>query len=441
MEKVYDLIIVGGGITGSAIFYALSKYTNVKDVLLLEKYSDLSTLNSGPASNSQTLHFGDVETNYTYEKSKSVKKAAEYILNYTKTIENSNKKIIQKCQKMVLGVGEEEIETLDSIYNSNIKELFPGLQNISKKELSRIEPNIVLGRDKKEKVAALLSNCGYMVNFSELSKSFISKSKMDKNKKIKFNTKVYRIIRDNAENYIIIANNGVYKARFVVFCAGIYSLYFAKMLGYDKNISILPVGGGYYYSKRMLNGKVYRVQHGHIPFAAVHADPDITNSKITRYGPTVILGPEIEKGHISTMLDDFKVFDLDLDSLKSLKNIFMDKDINRIIRNNASYTIPIIGKMRFLKNEVQKIIPKMKYSDLWTVNASGGIRPQIIDEKKKSLILGEAKLKEENLIFNITPSPGASSCLGSALEDISYISNNLGLEFRSDLWEMQLGKM
>ena len=34
---------------------------------------------------------------------------------------------------------------------------------------------------------------------------------------------------------------------------------------------------------------------------------------------------------------------------------------------NAIYPIPIIGKYEFLKNEAQKIVPKIKYSDLWTV--------------------------------------------------------------------------
>ena len=45
-QKHYDVLIVGGGISGTALFYELAKYTDVKSLCLLEKYEALSTLNS-----------------------------------------------------------------------------------------------------------------------------------------------------------------------------------------------------------------------------------------------------------------------------------------------------------------------------------------------------------------------------------------------------------
>ena len=66
-NKKFDLIIVGGGISGTAMLYTLSKYTDLKRVCLLEKYNDFGTVNSSQLMNSQTLHFGDIETNYTLE--------------------------------------------------------------------------------------------------------------------------------------------------------------------------------------------------------------------------------------------------------------------------------------------------------------------------------------------------------------------------------------
>jgi hypothetical protein len=62
----------------------------------------------------------------------------------------------------------------------------------------------------------------------------------------------------------------------------------------------------------------------------------------------------------------------------------------------------------------------------------GGIRPQILDLKEHKLLMGEFKLKEEGLLFNTTPSPGASSCLYSALEDTRYISSSLGASIDED---------
>ena len=66
--KNFEVVIVGAGITGCALAYTLARYTNIKSIALIEKYEDVSTLNSKGTSNSQTIHAGDIETNYTLEK-------------------------------------------------------------------------------------------------------------------------------------------------------------------------------------------------------------------------------------------------------------------------------------------------------------------------------------------------------------------------------------
>ena len=38
--------------------------------------------------------------------------------------------------------------------------------------------------------------------------------------------------------------------------------------------------------------------------------------------------------------------------------------------------------------------------------------------------MGEAKLSGEKIIFNITPSPGASTCLGNAYADTKFSKTN-----------------
>ena len=56
----HDVIIIGGGVSGTALLYTLCKYTNMKSIGLIEKYSDFGLVNSSPTMNSQTLHFGDI---------------------------------------------------------------------------------------------------------------------------------------------------------------------------------------------------------------------------------------------------------------------------------------------------------------------------------------------------------------------------------------------
>lgn len=441
-NEIYDVIIVGGGITGASLLYVLSSYTDVKNILLLEKYEDLALLNSNSVNNAQTLHTGDIETNYSIEQSKHVKEAAKRILRYSEKIPKRVRPyIIKECQKMVLAVGDHEIELMNDNYHSGLRELFPGLKQIGKKELERIEPNTIRKRDPKERVSALLSDNGHMVDFGRLTHSFVENSKGRKARvSVLFNTKVLSIEGHDGE-YEIITNKKTYSAKFVVFATGTYSLFFAKSLGYDKNLSILSIGGNFYTAPGVLRGKVYRVQQGGIPFAAVHGDPDFHNRRITRFGPTVTMPPLLEKHQLDTFVDYISTFDFDLPTIISLKRILLNKDIGGIVTRNLLYDIPLLGRYYFLKMEAARIVPALKYSDLTFGNDIGGIRPQIIDEDKRALRLGAGKIKEPGLIFNITPSPGASSCLQAALEDAIEITKHVGREFDLKKFEKELGRI
>ncbi len=439
----YDLIIIGGGITGASLLYTLSRYTNIKSILLLEKYGDFAQLNSNSRNNAQTLHFGDVETNYSIEKAIETRRAAERILRYTGSLGIPRRNlVIRRCQKMVLAVGDFESDLLDKYYYSGINRVFPGLRRIGRDRISKAEPNVVRGRDPGERIEALLSDGGHMVDFGRLTRAFAEDAMRNRNVRIdiRFNAEVKRIGRAR-DGYKVVAGNKEYSGRFVVAAAGTYSLYFAKSLGYAKNLSLFSVGGNFYYSRKALRGKVYRVQIGGIPFAAVHGDPDITDPKITRFGPTVTLPLEIERNHIKTIVDYARTFDFDVPTLKSLANIMLNRDIERILSRNAVYDVPVIGKYAFVKNEVSKIVPSLRSSDIWFANGIGGIRPQIIDEKKRSFVVGESKINGRGIIFNVTPSPGASSCLESALEDARNIAKEIDLRFDSDRYEKELGKL
>ncbi|MFB6161680.1 MAG: FAD-dependent oxidoreductase, partial [Haloferacaceae archaeon] len=62
MSGKYDLVIVGGGISGASLLYTASKFTDVGEIALVEKEEEIASINSHHTNNSQTLHFGDIET-------------------------------------------------------------------------------------------------------------------------------------------------------------------------------------------------------------------------------------------------------------------------------------------------------------------------------------------------------------------------------------------
>ncbi|MBD0344355.1 MAG: FAD-dependent oxidoreductase, partial [Coleofasciculus sp. Co-bin14] len=81
-NNIYEVAVIGGGISGTALLYSLSHYTNISRLVLIEKNPEVALGNSHKTSNSQTLHFGDIETNYTLEKAQKVKRAATLVKNY-----------------------------------------------------------------------------------------------------------------------------------------------------------------------------------------------------------------------------------------------------------------------------------------------------------------------------------------------------------------------
>ena len=97
---------------------------------------------------------------------------------------------------------------------------------------------------------------------------------------------------------------------------------------------------------------------------------------------------------------------------------------------NVVYDFPWIGKRSFLR-EIRKIVPKVKLDEIKFARKVGGTA-QIINNTTKKLELGEAKILGDNIIFNITPSPGASTCLGNAFEDTSKL-----MEFLSDRFSFE----
>ena len=361
MENDYDVIIVGGGVIGTSLLYTLSEFTDINNILLIEK-KKIGRGSSWSHSNSQTLHVGDIETNYNTEKIIETRTASHLILKYTKKLRESN--FIKPVQKMVLGVGNEEVENIIKRYDEKFISLFPSIKVIKTSEILKVEPNLIKGRDKDEEVIAAYSKDGHMVNFGLLSSSFVNSAlKSKKNIKLRLNEEAIDIERKNA-HYIVKTEKSTYRGRFVVFAAGGYSLYFAKKLGYGRDLSMLSVAGNFYYSRNVIKGKVYRVQKGGIPFAAVHADVDITNKKITRYGPTVNIVPFLEHTNVMSTYKYIKAMGLDKETVESLINISEDKDIQRIVEKNFIYSIPDLGKYYFLKEEVNKIIPSLKYNDI-----------------------------------------------------------------------------
>jgi malate dehydrogenase (quinone) len=419
--SIYDVLIVGGGVTGTALLYTLSKYTDIKNIGLIEKYSDFGLVNSASYNNSQTLHFGDIETNYSIEKARSVKRMADMVMKYLESEKDnpSGKNLFSKYSKMVLAVGTNQVQELKKRYPP-FSELYPKLKMVGREEIGKIEPRVLEKRDPEQEIIALVTEDGYTVDFKKLCHSFIDNAL---NKRpdldIHLDTKLIKISKKD-DHYAVLTNKGEFRSVVVVIAAGGHSLLIAKSLGYGKNLAILSMAGSFYTAPKVLNGKVYTIQVPKLPFAAIHGDPEVHSEEITRFGPTAKPIFQLERHNMSTFFEYWKTFGLGVSPIISLVKIIFDKVLFSYIFINFLYDLPFFGKRLFIR-EVRKIVPSLKLSELKFARGIGGTRPQIVNNTTRKLEMGEAKLCGDKIIFNITPSPGASTCLGNAYADTDKI--------------------
>jgi malate dehydrogenase (quinone) len=422
-----DVLIIGGGISGGSLLYLLSRFTDLKSLCLIEKCDHLDAINSNAHNNSQTLHEGDIETNYSLEKAAHVKAASGLTKTYALEVAKDDSMI--RCYgKMLLGVGEDEVSKVQQRC-SEFKELFPTIELLDADGIAQLEPNVALvdGQLREEPIAAIHNPEGYAVDYGKLTDHLVSTAQATEGKTVEVHLSTEaKHVKKVDDGYEIECKGRTYHARFVVVSAGAHSLLIAQKMGYGANLSCMPVTGSFYFAPKVIDRKVYTVQNDKLPFAAIHGDPDLTAPDKTRFGPTALVLPVLERHNAKTAWGFMESFNFDGDVAAVLYELMKDKDIHDFIYRNLGYELPHFGKLSFLK-AAKKIVPSMKAGDLEFAKGYTGIRPQLIEKKERRLMMGAAKIDEsDGIIFNMTPSPGATSAIDNARIDMNSIVGQLG---------------
>ncbi|HBJ26937.1 FAD-dependent oxidoreductase, partial [Cobetia sp.] len=351
-STTYDVLIVGGGVSGTALLYELARYTDLKSVGLVEKYDHVAIVNSHGRNNSQTIHCGDIETNYTVEKARVTKRTAGMVVNFaTKLSESERDHIVYKYPKMVLAVGAKECQFLRKRFDT-FKQLFPNLKLLERDDIAELEPKVVEGRRPDEEIVALGSTDEYTaVNYTTLSEAFVSEGeKAAAEKGMNFDVRLSTAVEDirkEGDVYKVKTDKGELSARYVVVSAGGHSLLFAHKMGYGLDKSCLPMAGSFYFTPKVLNGKVYTIQNENLPFAAVHGDPDVLVEGKTRFGPTALMLPLLERYNGKTFWEFLKVLRMDRNVVKALWDLMKVRDIRNYIFKNFMFEVPVLRERLF----------------------------------------------------------------------------------------------
>jgi glycerol-3-phosphate dehydrogenase len=133
MKKIYDVAIIGCGIVGAAMAFELSKYE--LDIVVVEKENDICC--GTTKANSAIIHAG-------YDPLPGTLMAKLNVMGSQMAKELSAALDIPYKQtgSLVLAFDEEDLKTLNVLYERGLKNSVPGLKLLDKDEVLRIEPEI-----------------------------------------------------------------------------------------------------------------------------------------------------------------------------------------------------------------------------------------------------------------------------------------------------------
>ena len=236
---MYDVAVIGAGVTGGMLARELSKYK--LKICILEKENDVAM--GATKANSAIVHAGFDAAEGSLKAKLNVK-GSEMMESITKELGVKYK----RNGAFVVGFSEADRENIKKLLERGIKNGVKGLKIIDGDELRQLEPGI-----SEKAICALHVPTSAIVCPYELTIAAVGNA-MDNGAELKLGFKVSDIKKE--ENfYIISSENETVKAEYVVNAAGCYSDEIAAMIG-DNSFKITPRRGEYILHDKEYGGTV-----------------------------------------------------------------------------------------------------------------------------------------------------------------------------------------
>lgn len=243
---MYDVIIIGAGVVGTAIARELSKY-DLK-ICLVEKEEDVSE--GASKANSGIVHGGYAAKYGTLK--------GELCIKGNSMFSELNKELnfgFRRTGALVIGFNEEDKKRLEELYENGLKVGCNDLEILEENRIREIEPNISEG----VKYALYCKSVGVTSPY-ELTIA-LAENAVENGVELRLATEVMDIrVEENCFN--VKTNRGSLQSKRVINAAGLYSDKIAKMVGLE-DFEILPRRGQYILlgkdQGKLVNNVVFQV--------------------------------------------------------------------------------------------------------------------------------------------------------------------------------------
>ena len=239
---IYEVAIIGGGVTGCAIARELSRYR--LRIVIVEKHAEVGF--GASKTNSGIIHAGHHSSPATL-KGKLVVRGNEMFDALCKDLNFGFRRI----GELVVARSEAEIPELERLKRQGDAKGVKGLEIWPREKLRIEEPNLA-----HTLAAALFAPTAGVVNPYELTFA-LSENAVCNGVELRVNSPVEKISLET-DGIILHTPQGRLKSRFVVNCAGVYADKVAEMTGL-KDFTIRPRKGEEYLLDKRLKGLVRRL--------------------------------------------------------------------------------------------------------------------------------------------------------------------------------------
>ena len=226
---IYDVLIIGGGVTGCSIARNLSKYD--LNICLLEKEAEVAS--GTTKANSGVIHAGYASPRDYIKRHLSIRGNKMY----TQAVEELNFPF-KRIGSFVVALEDNQVKHLEEERKKGTEDGVPGLDVIlDKKKIKQMEPNLT-----DEVVGVLHAPSAGLASPYELTFALAENAVMNG---VKF-FRNHEVVKIKHQDYIFTVRTyaGEFQSRNIINAAGLHAAKISRMLGLDY-FSIMPRKGEY----------------------------------------------------------------------------------------------------------------------------------------------------------------------------------------------------
>lgn len=346
---MYDILIIGAGITGASIAMELSKYR--LKIGWLEQHNDVAIETT--RANSGIIHSGYDPKPGTKMARLNVRGAALY-----KTLAPMLNIHYKLCGSLVIGRNEQDEAVLKTLYERGIANGVEQLELLDKEQLHALEPNL-----KEDLCRGLLSPTAAIISPWEACLAF-ARTAVHNGVELFLEHGVQSIVPIPG-GYRVTTAGTVFQGRYVINCAGVHADDVYRLLKPKNPFTIAPVKGQYYLLDKTQGALVSRV---------IFQTPNELGKGVlvspTAHG-NLIVGPDAQKNILSksdtAVNADNLAFIRRAAALTSEKINYRDN-----IRNFSGLRAKLVGAEDFLIEESQEFPGFLNFAGIQSPGLSCG---------------------------------------------------------------------